>query len=69
MTSWVAGVGAGDAALDLRVLDALGQRRERLGRIVARLHLDRRPVDGPAVEPRRGAGLEPAERKAQCVPG
>ena len=59
-------VGAGDAALDLRVLDALGQRRERLRRIVARLHLEARPVDGAAIEPRRRAGLQPAERKADA---
>ena len=31
--------GAGDAALDLRVLDPLGQHRERLRRLVAGLHL------------------------------
>ena len=58
-------VGARDAALDLRRRDALGQRRERLGRLVARLHLDGGPVDGRPVEPRRRAGLEPAERKAE----
>ena len=46
------------------VFDPLGQRRERLGRLVARLHLQRRPVDRAAVEPRRRAGLQPAERKA-----
>ena len=39
--------------------------RERLRRLVARLHLERGPVDGAAVEPRRRAGLEPAERKAE----
>ena len=55
--------GAGDAALDLGLLDALGQRRERLRRLVAGLHLDRGPVDGAAVEPRRRAGLEATERK------
>ena len=31
--------GAGDAALDLRIFDALGQHRERLRRLVAGLHL------------------------------
>ena len=36
---------AGDAALDLRIGDALGQHRERLRRIVPRLHFQRRPVD------------------------
>ncbi len=56
---------AGDAALDLRVVDALGQDGERLRRLVAGLHLERGPVDGAAVEPRRRSGLEPAERKAR----
>ena len=59
--------GPGDAALDLRVLDPLGQHRERLRRLVAGLHLDRRPVDGGAVDPRRRPGLEPAERKAEAL--
>ena len=63
--SCVAGQRARDAALDLRRLDARGQHRERLGRLVARLHLDRGPVDRRAVEPRRRAGLEPAEREAE----
>ena len=62
----VRGVGrAGDAALDLRRLDALGEHRERLRRLVAGLHLDRGPVDRRAVEPRRRAGLQPAEREAE----
>src|SRR5205823_2490324 len=55
---------AGDAALDLRVFDPLGQGREWLRRLVAGLQLDRTPVDGAAIEPWRRAGLEPAERKA-----
>ena len=46
------------------VVIALGQRRERLGRIVARLHFEPRPVDRRPVEPRRRAGLQPAEREA-----
>ena len=61
--------GAGDAALDLRILDAFGQRRERLRRLVAGLHLQARPVDGAAVEARRGAGLQPSERKADALQG
>src|SRR5262249_57373074 len=55
-------VRAGDAALDLGVIDAFGQHRERLGRLVARLHLYRRPVDGAAVEPRRRSRLLPPPR-------
>ena len=57
--------GASDAALDLRRFDAFGQHRERLGRLVARLHFDCAPVDRGTVEPRRRAGFEPAERKAE----
>ena len=60
---------ARDAAAYLRILDLAGQSRERLRRRVARLHLQRRPVDGPTVEPGRRPGLEPTERKAvplQC---
>ena len=56
--------GPGDAALDLRRRDPVGHDRKRLRRIVAGLHFDRGPVDRGAIEPRRRAGLEPAERKA-----
>jgi len=61
------GVGAGDAALDLGVIDALRQHRERLRRLVARLHLHCGPVDGVAVEAWRRSGLEPPERKSQSL--
>ncbi len=54
----------GDPALDLRRRDPVGHDRERLRRIVAGLHFDRRPVDGRAIEPRRRAGLQSSERKA-----
>ena len=33
-------------------------------RIVARLHLQRRPIDAAAIEPRRRAGFQTAEREA-----
>ncbi len=56
--------GPGDAALDLRVLDPGGQGRERLRRLIARLHIQRGPVDGPAIETGRRAGLQAAEGKA-----
>ena len=59
-------VGAGNPALDLDIVDALGQHRERLGRLIPRLHLYRRPVDGMPVKPRRRSGLEPPQRKAQA---
>ena len=55
---------ARDAAFDLRIGDAFGQHRERFGRIVAGLHLDALPIDGAAVQPRRRAGLQAAEREA-----
>src|SRR5262249_30994029 len=55
----------GDATFDLAVRDALGEHGERLGRIVAGLHLDATPVDGRAVQPRRRARLEPSQPKAQ----
>lgn len=57
----------GDAAGDLRNLDALGEERERDRLGVGRLHLEARPVDAAPVEPRRGAGLEPAHAKAKAV--
>ncbi len=57
--------GAGDAALDLRVVDAVGQNGKRLRRLVAGLHLHRRPIDAAAIEPRRGPGFQSAERKTQ----
>ena len=50
---------------DLRRLDAIGQRRERLRRLVAGLHLDCTPVDRCAIKPRRRAGLQTAERKPE----
>ena len=65
MISWVAAVVRVMAQWICGVVDPLGQRRERLGRLVAGLHLEPRPVDRAAVEPRRRAGLEPAERKAE----
>jgi hypothetical protein len=56
--------GAGQSALDLRVYDPFGQHREWFRRLVARLHLDRPPVDGAAVESRRRPGLEAPEGKS-----
>ena len=52
-----------------RFVDALGQHRERLRHIVAGLHLERFPIDRAAIEPRRRAGFQTAEREAiffQC---
>jgi hypothetical protein len=60
---------AGDAAFDLRIGNLVGQHRERLGRIVRGLHLERCPVDGLAVEARRRAGLEPPQSKAKPLQG
>ena len=74
MTAWVAARRAGDAALDLRVLDALGQDRERLGRIVAGLHLAARAQSmvrpssrgGVPVFSRPSAKPSPLERRGQA---
>ena len=46
MTAWVAAVVRVMAHWICGVVDPLGQRRERLRRLVARLHLEARPVDG-----------------------
>ncbi len=54
---------ARDRAGHLAVLDPLGQRRERLRRIVAGLQLQAGPVDGAAIEAGRGPGLQPPERE------
>jgi hypothetical protein len=53
--------GPGDAAVNLPGFDPRRQHREWLGRIVARLHLHRLPVDRRAIEARRRSGLETAE--------
>jgi len=51
--------------LDLVPIDALGHEGKR-GRIdVAWLGLELCPLDGAAVEPRRGAGLEAGPRKPE----
>ena len=50
---------AGDVARKLRRGDRCGQRGEEFGLGIAVLNLETLPVDGRAVEPRRGPGLEP----------
>ncbi len=55
----------GDRAVELRVGDPRRQRRERLGRIVARLPREAPVVDRAAIQPRRRAGLQTAEREAR----
>src|SRR5262249_59192624 len=60
--------GPGDAALDLRRVDARGEGRKRLRRVVPGLHLQARPVDAGALEPRRRSRLQPAEGKTEPVP-
>src|SRR6185503_3156533 len=54
-----------DAALNLRIVDARGENGKRFRRIVAGLQLERAPIDGAAVEPRRRSGFQAAERKAE----
>src|SRR5262249_61874905 len=58
---------AGDAALDLRILDALGQGRKRLRRLIARLHVHGSPIDGAAVEPWRCPRLEPTKPQSKTL--
>ena len=59
------GIGAGDAAFDLWVLDPRGEQGERHRLVVRRLLVDTGPIDGPAVETGRGAGLQASEGKAE----
>ncbi len=59
--------GVRDVAGDLRRLDALGEERERHGRIVAVLGGEARPVDGFAVEARGCAGFQAAHGQAEGV--
>jgi hypothetical protein len=61
--------GIGDAAGDLRGLDPLGEIGHWRRRVVARLAVEAGPVDGPAVQPRRRPGLEPAQRESQAHQG
>ena len=71
MMAWVAARRPGDVADDLRRRDRRSQRRERLRRIVARLRLERRPVDASG---RRGAAASPSSagraegRRARASP-
>ena len=67
MMAWVCQGGAGDAAGDLRRGDCPGQKGKGRGRIVARLHLQRRPVDGASIQPRRRAGLQPAHLQTKTI--
>ena len=49
------------------VFDARRQHRKRLGRIIARLHLQRRPIDGAAIEPRRRSGFQACRAQSPRV--
>ncbi len=60
---------AGDVALNLAGGDPAGEKREGLGRIVAGLRLETRPIDGAAVEPRRRSGLETAQAESKPLQG
>ncbi len=66
MISWTVGVGRGDVAVELRLIDPVGQEREGDRVVVARLGLQAFEVDGPAVEPGGRAGLEPMQLEAEC---
>ena len=51
MRSWTSGVVVVMWQSSCGLLDPVGQKRERDGLAVARLGLDLREVDGPAIEP------------------
>ena len=55
------------AALDLRIGDAFGEHRKRLGGLVSGLHFEPGPIDRAPVEPGRRPGLEAAEREAEML--
>src|SRR2546421_4357467 len=50
---------ARNPAFDLAIDDRVGQHRKGFRRLVARLHLNRAPVDGAAVQAGRCSGLQP----------
>ena len=63
-----AGIGARDVAGDLRgVVFPLAQEREHRGGRVAGLLLEHAEIDGAAVDARRRAGLQPADRERQLA--
>ncbi len=59
------GVGRRDVTVELRTRDPPGQEREGDRVVVARLAHQAVEVDGPAVEPRGRAGLEPSQLEAE----
>ncbi len=59
-------VGVGDPAWELVDLQAVGEKRKRLGLRIAGLHLRLRVVDGASVEPCGRAGLEPLDAHPQA---
>ena len=61
------GRGAGDMANRLRHGNAVRQGGKGNRRVVALLHLQPGPVDGPPVQPRRGAGLQPPQPEAESL--
>ena len=62
-------VGVGDVAGNLLAVEPLGEKRERLGHVVAGVELGLGVVDRPAVEPRGRARLEPRACEARDVAG
>ena len=58
-------IGGGDVAIELGLIDLFRQEREGDGFLVARLGLQLREVDRPAIEPGWRPRLEPTEFEAQ----
>ena len=56
-----------DAALDLRIVDAIGENGEGFGRLIARLHLHGGPIYRPAIKARRRPGFQAAQRKTDAL--
>ncbi len=59
-------IGRGDVAIELVLNDPVGQERERDRFGVSRLRFQAGEIDGPAVEPGRRSGLEPAELETEA---
>ena len=57
----------GYMAGNLRRSYPIGHKRKRWWRIVPKLSIEARPINGPAIETRRRTGFQPTERKSRPV--